>query len=796
MSLANFFAVWLDKGQPEVPRPRRDLDVPNTLTSVQWNKLTSLAQTATSHALGSLLDQAASKVVVPSRDKSQQKNWKSKACRHFFQWLPHDEQDKITPAASALRSGLMDAACAELLGVEWSAPASSHPEPNADVWLPRAAKPEDTEAPRKNPAHRNKLSTELLARLLEESSTGADALAVLALVQKKLLQKFPDCETSSADCNHCQRIAPALSSFRTKLSGPSLHSFDSTVTIAVDTSRKKVQAWGLPISKEKWRQAKSKDEVIKDKRGRKAKADDPEVVKQVVECIIAHSQESSVWMKSENRNARHLTTSLLSAYWDSNLCSVLAWRQFYKIVKTHCKWASRPKRLTDYCDYCHLYEASILPGLAGIMQRTTKALVSRMPGYFEEYACPHEADKVDELTAMRRFIHAHADSHRLQRDRDLTLKQRLDLHELEAQVCHRMSWELQVAESYRWHKLIAHRQKQTFEKHLQELKPNQILLWSDYKQNLTIPMAHTQTGDMFYGTSRMEMTCWGCIIFRKVGGNLRIKHVIVLSSIIEHSTLVSNLLYKEATKQIEDFDSVTEIIAWSDCGPHYKSYDHCAGWTGDFVEAPPNRSVLLCYFGEKHGKGQVDGLFGEVEGWLSDFLKKKGSRIATVDEMEKVLHSYASRADRQTSRGQYAVVRWEPERKPIGQWVLPKPEFQISKTYCLQIHPGNPRLHVRSTLMEDHTFADTYGQSPLKSFPKVEWETIADREWRRGYFSNTRWDRQKPKLGEDDTIIKRFHEHKRRRMAAPNLENTWARSARKQANRLLIKAQGKVAAHD
>ena len=72
--------------------------------------------------------------------------------------------------------------------------------------------------------------------------------------------------------------------------------------------------------------------------------------------------------------------------------------------------------------------------------------------------------------------------------------------------------------------------------------------------------------------------------------------MIVLSSIIEHSTLVSNLLYKEATKQIEDFDSVTEIIAWSDCGPHYKSYDHCAGWTGDFVEAPPNRTVLLCFF--------------------------------------------------------------------------------------------------------------------------------------------------------------------------------------------------------
>ena len=119
-------------------------------------------------------------------------------------------------------------------------------------------------------------------------------------------------------------------------------------------------------------------------------------------------------------------------------------------------------------------------------------------------------------------------------------------------------------------------------------------------------------------------------------------------------------------------------------------------------------TVRLCFFGEKHGKGQVDGLFGQIEGWLRDFLKKAGSRIATIDEMEKVLRTYASRATQQ--RTHFVVVRWEPETKPLGRYIFPQPEFQISKTYCLLLQPGNPRLVIRNTSLEDHTFVDAFGQ--------------------------------------------------------------------------------------
>lgn len=321
MSLAEIFQTWIREGQPQASRGRRDLTIAGTLSSVQFNKLVNMAQAATAQALGNELDQAAQRQLgSSSANKDARKNWKLRASRHFFQWLPAAEQDKITPGAPALRTGLMDAKSAELLGVAWAPAPEGHPA-EAEVWLPPKAVEKSTGM---TAAHRRKLSKELTERLVAEAETAEDVSAVLTLLQKQLARQFPESAASSSDCPACQRIAPALANFRAKLSGEPLHAFDVSVTTTVDTSCRKVRLWGLPISREKWRQAKAKDGVIKSRRGRKAKSDDPKVIQQVVDCILQHSQESSVWLKAEGRNARHLTTSLLRAYWDGNLCNVVA----------------------------------------------------------------------------------------------------------------------------------------------------------------------------------------------------------------------------------------------------------------------------------------------------------------------------------------------------------------------------------------------------------------------------------------------------------------------------------------
>ena len=384
-----------------------------------------------------------------------------------------------------------------------------------------------------------RLAKELADRLLAEAGNGQDALEVLASIQRRVARQLPEWRQTE-DCNQCGRVAPALNTFRESLSGASLLDFDSAVTLKVAGSRSKINKWGVRITKEKWQQAKAKQDgmALPSKRGRPAKMADAALVKRVIDCIMAHSQESSIWLRTQACHGRTMTTSLLRAYWDSDLPTSLGWAQFHRMVRAKCKWLLRAARKTDYCDYCHLYESSILPGICKLMKQAQTSLTELLPSYFHSYAEPVDGDSITKLEAMSRYIRLR--SERQQADRRAYLKPlgRQKLREVEASVGRQMAWELKVAKSSHWRWQVAKRQSRAMQAALDSLSAQQVLLWSDFKQNLSVPRARAETGDMFYGTSRVEITCWGCLVFQKKGDAVRTKHIIVLSSVIEHSSLV------------------------------------------------------------------------------------------------------------------------------------------------------------------------------------------------------------------------------------------------------------------
>ena len=230
---------------------------------------------------------------------------------------------------------------------------------------------------------------------------------------------------------------------------------------------------------------------------------DAALVKRVIDCVMAHSQESSVWLKTQACHGRTMTTSLLRAYWGSDLPTLLGWAQFHRIVRARCKWLMRAARKTDYCDYCHLYESSILPGICKLMKQAQASLTELLPSYFHSYTEPVDGDSITKLEAMSRYIRLH--SERQQADRRANLKPlgRQKLHEVEASVGHQMAWELKVAKSYHWHWQVAKRQSRAMQAALDSLSVQQVLLWSDFKQNLSAPRAHAETG-----TCSMGQVAW------------------------------------------------------------------------------------------------------------------------------------------------------------------------------------------------------------------------------------------------------------------------------------------------
>ena len=202
MTLAATFKKWLVAGQPSDKRGQRDLSVPNAITSVQWNKLVTHARNKTMTALGKELEEAASKHMDhPKPTAAQRKAWKTAAAGKFFFTLSAELQDGLTPAGPALRSGLMDAAAAAVLGVEWTPPPQSEASASScfPITRPQAAVPG---------VGKRLLAKELADRLLAEAGNGQDALEVLASIQRRVARQLPEWRETE-DCNQCGRVAPA-----------------------------------------------------------------------------------------------------------------------------------------------------------------------------------------------------------------------------------------------------------------------------------------------------------------------------------------------------------------------------------------------------------------------------------------------------------------------------------------------------------------------------------------------------------------------------------------------------------
>lgn len=368
MPLPERFTAWIHAGEPKTYLPERDLSVPGALKSVEWNKLVTHARGLTMKMLQTDMNSAARASLGSKATASDISNWKKVAARHFFFWLEPQFQDEIAPGlGSTLRTGVLSQESAAFLGLAWEQPLQSRSSA-ATSFPPSVASP--SQPPDLTRHHRRKLVDEIVGRVLDETQSLQEIQGILAAVSKRLT---PQLETDP--CKVCQRVGSACNAFRGTLTGANQDKFDSTVVTAVGKSHQAVRSWGLQISREKWRKATGKDGgATKSRRGRPSKVNDPKVVQKVVECIVAHTQESSIWLKAENCKARTLTCSLQRAYWDGKLASVVAWKQFHTIVRTQCRWAIKPTRRTDFCDHCHLFETCIEPGMVKLTTQVQNAL--------------------------------------------------------------------------------------------------------------------------------------------------------------------------------------------------------------------------------------------------------------------------------------------------------------------------------------------------------------------------------------------------------------------------------------
>ena len=281
----------------------------------------------------------------------------------------------------------------------------------------------------------------------------------------------------------------------------------------------------------------------------------------------------------------------------------------------------------------------------------------------------------------------------------------------------------------------------------------------DYKQKVSLPLAQCATSSMFYRSDRMEMSVFGAIVVTRSSGRMHQQNILYISSIIENSALMTSVLLDDLKSKIPGFGTAQKVTIWSDVGPHFRCYDVLAHLTGAWRPTMAGR-LRVCWFTEKHGKGEVDAMFSHMGMWLSNFLRQKDAVIKTPEELVAVCQAGAKKGEErdpsERSGVEWLVRRFEMAAKPQWLWKFPSCEFQITLTYCLEMPPtvlgGKNKCHWKNFIFADR---DTGKFHPCA----VEKEKLTDRDWRRGYFQSKKWDKKKPEHGTKNRIMSKFETH-------------------------------------
>ena len=186
--------------------------------------------------------------------------------------------------------------------------------------------------------------------------------------------------------------------------------------------------------------------------------------------------------------------------------------------------------------------------------------------------------------------------------------------------------ELKQYESHREKYLT---QRARFIEDRSSLTPTQILLMIDYKENIKYPIDRDQEGRDWY--CRKQITCLTCLCYkRRESGELEEFVYTFFSNCTKHTGAFTIYCLESLLKETI-FDTVTQVIWWSDGGPHFKNREVITKLIHTGFENRGHLSFSVNFFAPSHGKSAVDGIFGFFSHLLHDWLPRRG--LKNIDQI-------------------------------------------------------------------------------------------------------------------------------------------------------------------
>lgn len=652
---------------------------------------------------------------------------------------------------------------------------SRHPRPKPGPKKKRKAAKKALGRPKKvwNKLTRRRLAHKV-ASSLQTMPSDEEAADLLLSVVKRLGDKWPHfgatmsekcrLQQAAVPCDCCSKLMSGLGglpSFQSRFPAGPVYKVRRSIDALVRTTFGKQSvctSLGYEMGRKRWQRA---GEPWKEplRRGRGSKVMDESLVDMVRESLSAHSQPSSNVVFHKHTGDFTVTQTLqkdkLRIFEDSDtLAPLMSESTMRRICKRHCREFKNPQNQSDYCQYCFDLDRKALPKVRKCASEARTALTQLLPQYFQNWDVFDEANNLAErpglrLKLFRHFINRHASRQPCREHRDGTfpcgqgsMRQRgsgfpqnlgTTLHETEA----KFEFELQnlqkALDSYLFHRASNQQQRPCLDLLMSEPPPGRPVLLVDFKELLTLPLAPVSTSEMFYATGRHEVSTFGGILFESIDGRVGVTHILVFSSILDHTACRANVLIDLCLQQWGHRGRLDAIDIIADAGLHFRSYESLYH---HLVEMPNAWGIpVCCHYGvEKHMKSAADRLFGMLNGWLSKAIRNGATLVTIPDLVAMVKAEYKRDKNLRPNLKDLIVLHDESPKPAPGRRLLAK-DFHISRTYCVGSVPKEKKPWSKfGVAVTNYIFSTQQQGVSLTTDLYDEPVDGSSPDWRRGYY--------------------------------------------------------------
>ena len=635
------------------------------------------------------------------------------------------------------------------------------------------------------------VATVITASIAELEKTTWPGLA--QLVRNRL--QAGDCDNEvPANCSQCEELlrglhrAPGFA-----VSYPNKHTkacrdYVDRLVRQTFNNKSQISAMGYIMGRRRWKRCGAETCRPAAKRGRKCKRDDPDIIAHVEKALMQNSQDSSRVcfdrQKQEWVLVRTMCKDTTSVWREQKDELNLSLSTMRSILRRHLCNYKPPWVQSDMCVYCVDLRQKVLPQAQELVQTCRDKLAAVMDGYFTEFDRYSEEAGLAEkpglmLREFQHFIWRHAErqpcrkhrgsgfpcglSHMRSREAGLNQRQRGELHEAEAECCHKLREMSRLLDSYLFHRSANDHQKGVLRRVHEQPEPGHVAALSDFREQFTLPLRAVATGEEYYANARFEISIFGSVVTERAAegsDDVLTTHVLILSPILDHTAARACQCVSLALEKRRGSDRLEVLDLVSDAGPHFRSYENA--WYNCIFLPNQLKCQVVSHFGvEKHMKSSADHLFAVFETYVK-MARAHGRDIIEPEDLRDVLVELNAEQRKRDPTAPHLVVVLDKESKKVPsaeRYKMKADTLSITKTYCFSSSPasGPRRFGVKIC---NHIFASMPVSTDISADVVLTPTEDSSNDYRYGFWTEagrSRWD-TKPKplgVGKETTLTRR-----------------------------------------